>query len=57
MATYSSILENPMDRGDWWAIVRACVLSCFSGDQLSATPCTRAHLGKLSSMGLQESRT
>ena len=23
MATYSSILENPMDRGDWWSIVRA----------------------------------
>ena len=47
MATHSSILENPMTRGDWWSTVPACVLSCFGGAQLSATPCTGPHLEKL----------
>ena len=27
MATHSSILENPMDRGAWWAVVLGVVKS------------------------------
>ena len=37
-----------MDRGVWWAIVRACMLSCFSRVRLFATPLTVECLAPLS---------
>ena len=50
----SSCLENPMDRGTWWAIVHRVAQSQTLPKQLSMHTCTQTHWIRVSRGGARD---